>query len=230
MSNYKVVYNLLPQDTLPFEFDFVRLVTAGDKETIGYSADDAGALVAWGNERSKVIVWEPERIGTGITQEWFDENYPGATMEPKSFASEFRFLAHPTMWDVITQGFGENPENYEEYGLPGHEGIDFRAYHESPIMAVSPGIVSDVMPVVTGHNYGIYVRVMHVGCYETTYAHFDRVLVTEGDIVTAGQILGLADNTGNSYGDHLHLTLKYHCGDTIYPYHIVDPTPFLYKG
>lgn len=65
-----------------------------------------------------------------------------------------------------------------------------------------------VLPSVTGHNYGIHVRVQHAAGYETIYAHLQTTLVKPGQPVTAGQVLGLADSTGNSRGNHLHLTLK----------------------
>jgi hypothetical protein len=78
------------------------------------------------------------------------------------------------------------------------------------------------------HNYGIHVRVAHAAGYETIYAHLQSLAVQEGQEVQAGQLLGLADSTGNSLGDHLHLTLKHH-GETFdgYPGSIIDPTPFL---
>jgi hypothetical protein len=63
----------------------------------------------------------------------------------------------------------------------------------------------------------------------------------KGDAVTAGALIGLADNTGNSRGDHLHLTLKKTGatarGETVfidargqrmvYPRDILNPRPFL---
>jgi hypothetical protein len=78
------------------------------------------------------------------------------------------------------------------------------------------------------HNYGIHVRVEHIDGYETIYAHLQSAAVDEGQEVQAGQLLGLADNTGNSQGDHLHLTLKHH-GESFggYPGSIIDPMPFL---
>ena len=229
MNDYKVVYNLLPHDTLPHEYDVVARLSIPDKETVGFSADDAGELVLSGNDRSYVRAWEPQRIGTGLTQDWFNKKYPGAIMVAKKYVDVFRFLASPTRTNYITQPFGARPAYYERYGLPGHEGIDFRAATGEKIMSVAPGVVSSVHPVETGKNYGIYVRVDHVGNYQTTYAHLEEVLVSVGDYVTAGSILGLADSTGNSDGSHLHLTLKLFGTQTIYPFNIVDPTPYLYK-
>lgn len=79
-----------------------------------------------------------------------------------------------------------------------------------------------------GHNYGIHVEVTHQDGYLTIYAHLQEANVNVGQMVQAGSVLGLADNTGNSFGSHLHLTLKKE-GETYqnWPYNILDPTPFL---
>jgi uncharacterized protein YraI len=75
------------------------------------------------------------------------------------------------------------------------------------------------------------VRIRHqVGnkVYKTVYAHLDSVFVTVGQNVKAGDLIGLADNTGNSFGAHLHLTLKVDGESTPgYPGGIVDPWPYL---
>jgi murein DD-endopeptidase MepM/ murein hydrolase activator NlpD len=44
--------------------------------------------------------------------------------------------------------------------------------------------------------------------YHTIYAHLSRIDVQVDQNVAAGDLIGLADNTGNSFGSHLHLTLK----------------------
>ena len=151
--------------------------------------------------------------------------------EPES--DKFTFDHWPTNWQIVTQEFRANPQNYEQFGLPGHEGVDIRAYHGEPIYAVADGIVSDVHPVEDGHNYGIFLRVAHKESYETTYCHLKETIRTKGEAIKAGDIIGLADNTGNSFGDHLHLTLKRtgyvfndECGNQ-WPYNIIDPTPYL---
>jgi murein DD-endopeptidase MepM/ murein hydrolase activator NlpD len=142
--------------------------------------------------------------------------------------SEFRFEAWPTEFRSINQYFGANPQNYAQFGLPGHEGIDVMAPSGSRIFAVAPGTVGMVRTDPNGHNYGTHVRVDHADGWQTIYAHLQQALVTPGQQVRAGDVLGLADNTGNSFGSHLHLTLKKR-NETYrnWPHNIFDPTPYL---
>ncbi len=140
----------------------------------------------------------------------------------------FKFEAWPTEFREINQYFGVNPQNYAGFGLPGHEGLDFRAPDGSKIFAVAAGVVSAVQPTDAGHPYGIYVRINHVDKWQTTYGHLRQASVQPGQQVTAGQLLGLADNTGNSFGSHLHLTLKKLDANYLnWPSNIHDPTPFV---
>jgi murein DD-endopeptidase MepM/ murein hydrolase activator NlpD len=152
----------------------------------------------------------------------------GAPLEDVLVVAPFRFEAWPTEQRLVTQPFGVNPERYQEYGLAGHEGVDIAAATGSAIFAVAPGAVKMVQPVESGHPYGIHVRITHRDGYETTYAHLQSVAVAPGQPVAAGQLLGLADSTGNARGEHLHLTLKRDSAVTPgYPDRIIDPMPFL---
>lgn len=151
-----------------------------------------------------------------------------AEAEPKPASTAFHFEVWPTEHRVVTQAFGANPQDYAAFNLPGHEGMDIRAPAGSKVFCVAPGQVKLVHPGQPAHNYGIHVRVLHADGYETIYAHLQSVAVEQGQQVDAGHLLGLADNTGNSRGDHLHISLKHH-GETFdgYPGGIIDPTPFL---
>jgi hypothetical protein len=141
---------------------------------------------------------------------------------------DFRFEIWPTEFYVITQHFGINRHNYAQFGLPGHDGIDIRAPIGSKVFCVADGEVYRVHNKPTGHNYGIHVRVAHSNGYRTIYAHLQRTLVHQGQIVEAGTVLGMADSTGNSFGTHLHLTLKKEGARVgAWPNEIVDPTPYL---
>ena len=141
---------------------------------------------------------------------------------------DFKFEVWPTEYRVITQHFGVNPRNYAQFGLPGHDGVDIRAPTGSMVFCVAPGEVFRIHHNSKGHNYGIHVRVAHQDGYKTVYAHLQKVLVREGQIVEAGAVLGLANNTGNSFGPHLHITLKREgVRQGRWPYNIIDPTPYL---
>ncbi len=154
-----------------------------------------------------------------------DDHGPQGDVLPPS---TFRFVAWPTEQRLVTQPFGVNPENYAAFGLAGHEGVDIAAATASRIVAVASGTVKLVQPTETDHPYGIHVRLSHSDGYETIYAHLQSAAVTQGQSVDAGQLLGLADSTGNARGEHLHLTLKRQGAETPgYPNQIIDPMPFL---
>jgi murein DD-endopeptidase MepM/ murein hydrolase activator NlpD len=127
----------------------------------------------------------------------------------------------PTEYHVVTQAFGVNYDYYKQFGLPGHEGIDLRAPNGTDIYAVWNGqvvMVKDSHPDL--HAYGYHCRIDHYIIrkfgtkrarihYQSIYAHLIKPpLVKVGDIIKKGQLIGLADNTGNSIGAHLHFGLK----------------------
>ena len=151
---------------------------------------------------------------------------------------KFRIEHWPTPFPQrpYNQGFGQRPERYEKFGLPGHEGVDFAVKTGDRIFSVAAGEVYQVNStgrVFRGgewvdHPYGLHVRVLHAGDYKTVYAHLSRVDVKKNQVVAAGDVLGLAGSTGNSTGPHLHFTMKNATRSTSsWPYDIVNPTPYL---
>ena len=143
--------------------------------------------------------------------------------------SKFR-LRWPVDDRTITQRFGENPQVYAKFNQAGHEGLDFRAPVGANIYACADGEVFDVRPN-DGNAYGLHVRIRHRVNgheYRTIYAHLSKVLVSENQHVRAGELIGLAGNTGHSFGPHLHFTLKLIGAKTPgYPDGVVDPLPYL---
>ncbi len=68
-----------------------------------------------------------------------------------------------------------------------------------------------------GHNYGIHIRIGHSHAYESIYTHLSAVGTKLTMLVEHWELIGLAGNTGNSFGAHLHLSVKRH-GTFIDPY------------
>jgi murein DD-endopeptidase MepM/ murein hydrolase activator NlpD len=53
-------------------------------------------------------------------------------------------------------------------------------------------------------GYGQMVEINHGNGLSTRYAHNEKVLVKQGDMVSKGQELALMGSTGRSTGPHLH--------------------------
>lgn len=139
---------------------------------------------------------------------WINENEYEISPPPPS--DGFQLVWPTPLPKVITQWYAVNPQWYKPLGLPGHEGLDLRAYLGIEIYAAATGTVY-LVDNSDGGAYGIHVRIKHLhteGTFKTVYAHFKEAKIQEGDQVVAGQLIGLSDDTGNSNGSHLHLTLK----------------------
>lgn len=85
----------------------------------------------------------------------------------------------------------------------GHKGLDIAAPYGTPIYAATSGVVSDVGSGWNG-GYGNAVVIDNDDGRTCRYAHMSWYVVSEGDTVVKGQIIGYVGNTGNSYGNHLH--------------------------
>ena len=57
-------------------------------------------------------------------------------------------------------------------------------------------------------EYGFYVLLNHPEEYQTMYGHLSRILVTAGNTVTAGEVIGLSGNSGRSTAPHLHFEIR----------------------
>jgi LysM repeat protein len=87
-----------------------------------------------------------------------------------------------------------------------HRAIDVAASLGTPVTAADRGVV--VRAGWNDQGYGRFVVVDHQIDYVTLYAHLDRILVSEGEIVGQGQVLGTVGSTGNSTGPHLHFEIR----------------------
>lgn len=76
----------------------------------------------------------------------------------------------------------------------------------SPIYAANAGTV---VAATYQSSLGNYVEINHNNGYSTVYCHLNKILVSVGEGVSRGDVLGLMGNTGYSFGCHLHFVAKY---------------------
>ena len=92
--------------------------------------------------------------------------------------------------------------------IPGHHrGVDITAPAGTPIYASDSGTVVEVVPM--HYSWGNYVKIDHGNGYATLYAHMTRYVVSVGDTVTQGQVIGYVGSTGDSTGNHCHFEMAY---------------------
>ena len=105
----------------------------------------------------------------------------------------------------VTSPFGMGREFNGEL-QSRHLGMDFAGAAGDTIVAVNGGVVA----LVGEFHYGGNVAyVDHGGGLVTAYLHMSEVLVTPGDTVQVGTVLGLVGATGRVTGPHLHLIARY---------------------
>lgn len=114
-------------------------------------------------------------------------------------------LQYPVNPVVVTQVFGENPQDYARYGQAGHNGIDFACLTGQRIFAAADGVVIKIGFDPGG--YGNFISIEH-GRFQTIYAHLESLAVRKDQMVAAGEVIGFAGSTGNSSGPHLHFELR----------------------
>ena len=99
-----------------------------------------------------------------------------------------------------TSGYGVRFDPFN--GRPAlHQGQDFAAPLNTPILAPAPGVVS-----FTGvrSGYGNTVEIDHGRGFKTRFAHLNAIAVQPGQAVAVGQRIGAMGTTGRSTGVHLH--------------------------
>lgn len=105
----------------------------------------------------------------------------------------------------ITSNYGTRKDPFT--GKPKkHRGIDFAGKIGTELMAVAPGRVVSAGERV---GYGTTVEIDHGLGFTTLYAHLSQILVSRGDWVRPGTVIGLAGSSGRSTGPHLHYEIRY---------------------
>lgn len=104
----------------------------------------------------------------------------------------------------VTSNFGVRSDPFHG-GKKMHAGMDMGAPTGTPVYATGDGYVRRSR--VAG-GYGNLVEMDHGYGYQTRFGHLSKILVSEGQFVRRGQMIGLVGSTGRSTGPHLHYEVR----------------------
>ena len=108
----------------------------------------------------------------------------------------YKFLSH----------FGRRYDPVYKNTVKMHEGIDLAGAIGTNIRSSGDGVVKTAESSRGG--YGNEIIVDHGFGYTTRYAHLSKILVSRGQKVTRGEIIGKLGSTGKSTGPHLHYEVR----------------------
>lgn len=116
-------------------------------------------------------------------------------------------MRYPLNSVSVTQEFGSTAIDYSQFGLKGHHGIDLNASVGTPVYAPESGTILQSANGVTDPKSGRFAAgetIVMQGTYEHWLMHLSQRLVSAGQKVTEGQLIGYSGNTGFTTGPHLH--------------------------
>lgn len=112
----------------------------------------------------------------------------------------------PVSGYTITSAFGMRIHPVYKYALM-HNGIDMACPRGTPIYATRAGTVTTASYQAGGAGY--YVSINHGDGFSSIYMHMTNYVVSSGQSVAAGQLIGYVGSTGVSTGPHLHFGVSY---------------------
>jgi murein DD-endopeptidase MepM/ murein hydrolase activator NlpD len=123
----------------------------------------------------------------------------------------------PVRGTSFTSGYGVRSDPFKGRAAM-HAGIDLAGPVGTPIYATADATVG--RSEYNSGGYGNLVELEHGHGIQTRYGHLSKSLVTAGQRVKRGDVIGLMGSTGRSTGSHLHYEVRID-GKA------VNPVPFL---
>lgn len=114
----------------------------------------------------------------------------------------------PLKEPVITEYFGwrKKSRRRSKTNLRMHDGVDLKAYKNTPVYAAADGEV-----IYAARRVRSYGKMIVLDCgngWSTVYAHLNDYKVKVGQSVKRGDLIALSGRTGRATGPHLHFEIR----------------------
>jgi murein DD-endopeptidase MepM/ murein hydrolase activator NlpD len=140
-----------------------------------------------------------------------------ALLGSRRLSQEVRPEGRPVRGGWMSSGYGYRADPFTGKRA-FHGGLDFVSPKGSDVLAVAAGVVTFAG---RNGNYGNMVEIDHGEGMLTRYAHNKENLVSVGDFVKKGDVIGLVGSTGRSTAPHVHLEVIQN-GRTVNPRQFVQ--------
>lgn len=190
------------------------------QENLSYKVDELAASEAEQAalaESIQAYKAESEAEYDRISNEMQDVSNQIAALSAQSAASGGVPYSGTFVWPTPSCTTTSSVYGYRVHPIYGtvkfHAGEDIPASYGAEILAAASGTVTTAGWV---SGYGNYTVIDHGGGTMTAYGHQSSILVSVGQYVEQGQVIGYVGSTGNSTGPHLHFEV-YQNGSTVDP-------------
>ena len=184
-----------------WDIDFIFDVREGDKFSVIFEADySQGKKISSGDIVFAEFINKNNRY---IAQRFFDKNQGKQYFNQNGDNVKKAFLRAPLDFAYISSHFNPNRMHPILHKIKAHNGVDYAAKRNTPVMASGDGVISFV-----GYKsgYGRTVEIKHGGNIKTLYAHLERfnAKTKVGNKVKQGEIIAYVGDSGQATGTHLH--------------------------
>jgi murein DD-endopeptidase MepM/ murein hydrolase activator NlpD len=159
--------------------------------------------------RKKIAAAKPAPRTYTYQDKYYDAPLP--TPRPAPSQPVYRPTSYQPAPGAVAFAWPVSGRVIADYGIEANgarnDGINIAAPMNAPIRAAASGTVT-----YSGNelkDYGNLVLIKHADGYVTAYAHADRLLVSRGDFVAKGQVIGYAGQTGDVSSPQLHFEIRH---------------------
>jgi len=150
-------------------------------------------------------------------EQWLEQNPSIGGNTPGNNVDGITWLV-PIDYVAMTSPYG-----YRWHPIHGdwrlHNGVDLAAPQGRPIYATRSGRVSVAAYEAGGAGYYVYID--HMDGFKSVYMHMTHYIVSVGQYVQQGQVIGYCGSTGGSTGPHLHFGI-YQNGKSVNPAYFIN--------
>lgn len=192
-------------DTVQMELDSRRAQADAVLAELAARGEEFDALIAQGEDKVEELMAdiakaEKEYTDAKKKEEEAAKPSQGGTPNPGGWVT-------PCSYSRVSSPFSSGRMHPVLGYVRPHNGIDLAAPTGTPIYATRSGTVTRAAYQEGGA--GNYVSISHGDGFGSIYMHMTRYVVSVGQQVSAGQLIGYVGSTGVSSGPHLHFGISY---------------------